>query len=77
MLKVKTELSPEIICDIFTQGINNHCNVRNINHFEVPFVRTVYHRTECLISCSRILDIVPEECKTLNNLHSFKESIKN
>ena len=77
MLKVKNELSPEIICDIFTQGINNYCNVRNINHFEVPFVRTAYHRTECLISCPRILDIVPEECKTLNNLNSFKESIKN
>ena len=39
MFKVKTELSPEIICDIFTQRINNHYNLRHINHFETPFVR--------------------------------------
>ena len=46
MFKVKNELSPEIICDIFTQRINNHYNLRHINHFETPFVRTVYNGTE-------------------------------
>ena len=46
MFKVKNEMSPEIICDIFTQRINNHYNLRHINHFETPFVRTVYKGTE-------------------------------
>ena len=41
MHKVKNELSPEIICAIFTWRINNHYNLRHVNHFEIPFVRTV------------------------------------
>ena len=78
MFKVKTELSPEIISDIFTQRINNHYNLRHINHFEATFVRAVYNETERVSYLGlKIWDIVPEEYKTLNSLNSFKESIKN
>ena len=79
MFKVKNEkMSPEIICDIFTQRINNHYNLRHINHFETPFVRTVYNGTKSVSYLGpKIWDIVPEEYKTLNSLNSFKESIKN
>ena len=78
MFKVKYELSPEIICDNFTQRINNHYNLRHINHFETRFVRTVYNGTESVSYLgSKIWDIVPEEYKILNSLNSFKESIKN
>ena len=37
MFKVENELSPEITSDLFTQRIDNHYNLRNINHFEAPF----------------------------------------
>ena len=78
MFKVKNELSPEIIRDIFTQRINNHYNLRHINHFETLFVRTVYNGTESVSYLGpKIWDIVPEEYKTLISLNSFKESIKN
>ena len=78
MFKVKNELSPEIICDIFTQRVNNHYNLRNFNHFETPFVRIVCNRTECVSYLGpKFSDIVPEEYKTLNSLNSLKESIKN
>ena len=50
MFKVKNELSLEISCDIYIQRINNHYNLRNINNFETPFVRTTYNGTQCLIS---------------------------
>ena len=62
MFKVKNEMPPEIICDILTQRINNHDNLRHINHSETPFVRTVYNRTESA-SClgPKIWEIVPEE----------------
>ena len=50
MFKVKNEISPEIICDIFTQRMNNHYNLRHINHFQTPFARTVYNGTES-VSC--------------------------
>ena len=77
MFKVKNEMSPEIIYDIFTQRINNHYDLRHINHFETPFVRTVYKRTESVSYLApKIWDIAPEEYKTLNSLNSFKESIK-
>ena len=77
IFKVKNE-SPEIICDIFMQRINNHYNLRHINHFETPFVRTVYNERESVSYLGpKIWDIVPEEYKTLNSLNSFKESIKN
>ena len=35
MFKVKNELSPGIICDIFIQRINNHYNLRNINFWDI------------------------------------------
>ena len=34
MFKVKNEMSPGTTCDIFTQRINSHYNLRHINHFE-------------------------------------------
>ena len=78
MFQVKNEISPEIICDMFGQIINNHYNLRHINHFETPLVRTVYNGTESISYVKRkILSIVPEKYKTLNSLKSFKESIKN
>ena len=59
MFKVKNGMSPEIICDIFTQRINNHYNLRHINHFEIPFVRTVYNGTESVLYIGpKIWDIV-------------------
>ena len=65
MFKVKNEMPREIICDIFTQRINNHYNY---NHFETPFVRTIYNRTESVSYFGpKIWDIVPEEYKTLNS----------
>ena len=43
---MRNEKSPEIICDIFTQRMNNNYDPRDINYFETPFVRTVYNGTE-------------------------------
>ena len=59
-LQLKNEISPEIICDICTQRINNHCNLRHINHF----VRTIYNGTESVSYLGpigpKIWTIVPE-----------------
>ena len=78
MLKVKNEMSPEIICGIFTPRINKHYNLRHMNYFEIPFVRIVYNGTESVSYLGpKIWNIVPEEYKTLNSLNSLKESIKN
>ena len=44
---------------------------KNNHYFETPFVRIVYHGMEVYL-----WDNIPEEYKKLNNLDSFKESIK-
>ena len=63
-LQLKNKISQEIICDIFTQRINNHCNLRYINHFETPFVITIYNGTESVSYLGhigpKIWAIVPE-----------------
>ena len=69
MLKVKNWISPEIALDVFTLRIDNHCNLRNVNHFETQLVRTICNQP-------KIWDIVSEQYKKLNNLNSCKESIK-
>ena len=62
MFKVKNEMPPEIVCDIFTNRINNHYNMRYINHFEAPFVRTLYNGMESVSYLGhKVWDIVPEE----------------
>ena len=78
MFKVKNEMSPEIICDIFAQRINNHYNLRHINHFEIPLVRTICNEAESVsYPGPKIWNIAPEEYMKLNSLNSFKESMKN
>ena len=63
--------------DIFSQRINNHYNLRNINHFETPFVRTVYNVTQSVSYLGpKTWDIVPEEYKTLNSLTVLKNQLK-
>ena len=77
MFKGKNEMSPKITCDIFTKRINDHYNLRHINHFETPFVRTAYNGTESVSYLGpKIWDIVTEEYKTPNSFNSFKESKK-
>ena len=74
MFKVKNELSSEFKSDVFTQRINN---MRNINHFETHFVRAICNETEGVSYLQpKISDVVPEQYKKLNNVNSFKESIK-
>ena len=40
------QTSPEISSYVFSQAINNHCNLKNINDFETSLVRTAYNGTE-------------------------------
>ena len=57
---------------MFRQRIDNHYNLGNINHFETPFVRTVYNKTESISNFGpKNWDITPEEYKKLNNSNSF------
>ena len=66
MYKIKNDLSTEILSNIFTQS-----------DFQIPFVRTVYHRTESISYLgTKIWDIVPTEMKNAISLNRFKAKIK-
>ena len=43
MFKIKNDLSPEIITELFEQRNEHHYNLRNNVHFITPQIRTVYH----------------------------------
>ena len=66
MYKIKNDLSTEILSNIFTQS-----------DFQIPFVRTVYHRTESISYLgTKIWDIVPTEMKNAISLNRFNAKIK-
>ena len=77
MYKIKNNLSTEILTNSFTQRTKNHYSLRNVCDFQIPFVRTVYHRTESISYLGpKIWDIVPVEMKNAISLNSFKAQIK-
>ena len=74
MFQVKNEMSPGIASDIFTHRINNHYNLRHLNHFQTPFVGTVYNGTDNVSYLGPMIwDIIPEEYKTLNSLKAHSK----
>ena len=77
MFKVKHKLCPEIIGDIFMEGPNNQCNLRDRPDLTTPQVHSVFHGTESISRLGpKIWDIVPKELKNKKSLNSFKESFK-
>ena len=43
MFKNLNGMSPEITNDLFVQITENQCNLRHLNDFNIPHIRTVYH----------------------------------
>ena len=77
MFKVKHDMSPEIVNDVFTQRINHPYNFRYMRDFRTPMVHSVYHGTETIRYLGpKIWDIIPEAIKQKTSLDSFKESIR-
>ena len=77
MCKVKCDLSHKIFSELFCQTHVNPDNPRTQHDFEVPFVKTVYHRSEIISYFGpKIWDILPASIKEANSLKSFKKLIK-
>ena len=77
MFKNLNGMSLEMTKDLFVQRIENHYNVRDVNDFNIPYIRTVYHGIESLSYSERkVWDIVPERFRKTKSLNSFKEPIK-
>ena len=76
MYKVKNNLSPSIIAELFEQRNENY-NLRNNNPFTIPAVRTVQHGSESISFLGpKIWNILPDNIKNAESLNVFKTKIK-
>ena len=76
MYKVKHNLSPSIMAELFEQRNENY-NLRNYNPFTIPAVRTVHHGSESISFLGpKIWNILPDDIKNAKSLNIFKTKIK-
>ena len=77
MFKIKNDLSPEIMTELFEQRNEHHYNLRNNVHFITPQIRTVYHGSESISFLGpKIWNILPDRLKKATSLEAFKIQIK-
>ena len=76
MFKISNNLSPEIVKEIFQEGIVPH-NLRSENSFASRQVNSVYHDTESISFLGpEILELVPLQIKESENINTFKRRVK-
>ena len=77
MFKIKNDLSPEIMTELFEQRNKHHYNLRNNVHYITPRIRTVYHGSESISFLGpKIWNILPDKLKNATSLEAFKIQIK-
>ena len=77
MYKIKNNLSPPIIADLFEQRNEQHYNLRNWAQFSLPAIRTVYQESESISFLGpKIWNMLPDKLKNASSLEVFKASIK-
>ena len=76
MFKVKSDIAPEIMKELFSPKIS-HYDLRNNNSFKSRRVNSVWHGTESVSYLGpKIWDLVPNEIKESESLNAFKFKIK-
>ena len=76
MFKVKHNLAPEIMCEVFKLKTGTY-NTRKKSEFERRDVKTALYGSETLSSLGRqIWDLLPKELKNITSLNAFKNKIK-
>ena len=76
MYKVKNDLAPLIVQDLFQVRETYHYNLRSQSYFTEPRIKSVNHGSESLSSLGpKIWELVPLEMREINSL-KFKEEIK-
>ena len=76
MFKVKNNIEPEIMKELFAPEISNY-DLRNNNSFKIRRVNSVWHGTESVSYLGpKIWDLVPIKIKGSESLDDFKFKIK-
>ena len=76
MYKIKNNLSPQPVKDIFNEAKNNY-NLRYEKYWELDNARTVFYGTETLhYRGPKTWDLIPSSIKNSVTLNEFKNKIK-
>ena len=77
MYKIKNDLSPLIVTELFEQRNVQHCDLRKNSQFAIPPIRTVYYGLESISFLGpKIWNILPDRLKNVNSIEAFKMQIK-
>ena len=77
MFRFYNGLSPLLMNNIFKLKAEKSYNLRQVSEFSRLMVKCVYHGTESISYLGpKILDILPEKLKYIDNLEHFKKEIK-
>ena len=77
MYKIKDDLSPLIVTELFKQRNEQHYDLRKNSQFTIPPVRTLYHGWENISFLQpKIWNILPDRLKNANIIEVFKMQIK-
>ena len=77
MFKAFNNIGPEILRDIFVVRTHNGPTLRNPTDFVVPTIKTVLYGEDSLrYFGSKIWELIPQEIKSVQNLATFKNSIR-
>ena len=77
MFRVSRNISPPIKNDNFKQKHKSRYNLGQISEFSRPLAKSVYHGNESVSFLgSKIWDLLPDNYKNIDYIHTFKNKIK-
>ena len=77
LFKVKNDLSPEIMKEIFAFQENETCNLRSGNHVAQKNIRTMQYGIESVSNLgAKLWNLLPGEIKYSSSLTVFKNKIR-
>ena len=77
IFRVSRDLSPFAMNDIFTQNDNSRYNLRQMFEFSRALVEFLQHGREFVsFQGLKIWNMLPDDCKGIDNVNVFKNKIK-
>ena len=73
MHKIKNDLSPLIVTELFEEGNEQHYDLRNNSQLTIPPIKAVYHGSESILILEpKVWNILPDSLKNTNSIGAFK-----
>ena len=73
MYKIKNDLSPLIVTELFEEWNEQHYDLRNNSQLTIPPIKAVYHGSESILILEpKVWNILPDSLKNTNSIGAFK-----